>query len=223
MPTSLKSLLFLFVAGSVMLAFAVRSETQQATRAEHFLDPFDGVVQQRFHEVIGFGMARVASERWFKPETPEEKEAVRDLKKGGYQVGLFLAGRNLLQDVPPSYRVSYAKMGSGRRHMMSGPVVVSDQRLKGLPDGPAMWEPTREALRQFARGSERWAFEASGWSVEARPVRASDEKCLRCHAYTKLIFENYNGTVAMRYGEPRYDLQIGDPIGAVLYVYRRKD
>src|SRR6185503_17933893 len=99
-----KSLLFLFVAGSVMLTFAVRGETQQATPAGHFLDPFNRVVQKRFHDVIGFGMARVASERGFKPETPEEKEAVSDLKKGGYQVGLFLAGRNTLQDVPPSYR-----------------------------------------------------------------------------------------------------------------------
>jgi hypothetical protein len=219
--TRLNSLLLVFVAGLAMLIFAVRGRTQQAMPAEHFLDPFNRVVQQRFHDVIGFGMARMGSEPWFKPETPEEKEAVKGLARGGYQVGLFLAGRNMLQDVPLPYRVSYAKTGSGGQHIMSGPVIVADKRLKDLPDAATMWEPTREALRQFARGRERWAFQARGWSVEARPVRASDDKCLRCHAYRELIFEERNGTVSSRNGEARYDLKIGDPIGAVLYVYRR--
>lgn len=223
MPTSLKSLLFLFVAGSVMLTFAGRGETQQATRAEHFLDPFNSAVQKRFHDVIGFGMTRISSGRTFKPETAEEKLAISDLKRGGYQIALFLAGRNLLQDVPISYRASSPYFGSGGWHLMSGPVVVGDQKLKGLPDGPAMWEPTREAFRQFDRGGERWAFEAAGWSVEARPVRASDEKCLRCHAPVKLSFEQVNGTVLMRSAETPNELRIGDPIGSVLYVYRRED
>jgi hypothetical protein len=222
-PTRLKSRFLLIAAGLITLTFVVRGGTPTALPAEHFLDHFNDAVQKRFHDVIGFGMARVATERWFMPETPEEKKALRDLKKGGYQVGLFLAGRNMLQDVPLPYRVSYAKTGSGGQHIMSGPVIVANKRLTGLPDAPAMWEPTREALRQFSRGAERWAFEAGGWSVEARPVRASDEKCLRCHAYRKLIFQQQNGAVSMRYGEPSYDLQIGDPIGAVLYVYRRKD
>jgi len=206
----------------MMLGIAFQVETQKATNSEHFLDPFNAAVQKRFHNVIGFGMARLASERRFRPETPEEKQVVNDLTRDGYQISLFLAAREILQDVPVSYRVSYAKMGSGF-DLMNGPVVVGEQKLKGLPDGAAMWEGTREALRQFERGSERWAFAAGEWDVEARPVRASEDKCLKCHASRQLIFEERNGGATMRYGRETQALNIGDPIGALLYVYKRKD
>jgi hypothetical protein len=228
---SLKTTVLAFALLFAVAAFVGRAATQDVAQSvepsvdEHAIDPLDRVVQQRFHDVIGFGMVRVATERTFVPETKEEKTAVRGLKRAGYEVCLFLVGRNILEEVPEKYRVSEPTFGSNNSHLMSGPVLLSRQKLqelKGLPDARALWEPSREALRTFDGGSaERYGFEASGWKVEARPVRASDESCLKCHGFTMRLTVNQNGSMSIRRDDFRNELQVGDPLGAMLYVYRK--
>jgi hypothetical protein len=222
---SLKSPVLLFAVLLAVVSLAGQSATgshqsESSIDADQVVDPLDRVVQKRFHDVIGFGMARIGSERWFLPETREEKDAVKTLNSGGYQVSLYLVGRAILQEVTEKYRVSKAQFGSND-HLMSGPMFVGSRRLKGLPDGRTMWEPSREALRQFAAGSERYSFDASGWRVAARPVRASSESCLKCHGFdTKLTFQK-DGSMMIGPEQRRNELHEGDPLGVLLYVYRK--
>jgi hypothetical protein len=153
------------------------------TTAPEALDDFDEVVQQRFHNVIGFGMTRVATQRWFLPETKQEKDSVKALQKSGYEICLFMVGRSILQDIPDRLRRSQTYFGGLGLHLMSGPVFVGKSTLKGLPGDREMWEPARKALRKFDDGATRHSFEEAGWTIEARPVRASDNQCLDCHGY----------------------------------------
>ena len=191
--------------------------------ATHPFDALDRAVQQRFHNVIGFGMARIATERKFAPETKEEKGAVRDLKRAGYRVGLFLAGRGVLEPFPEQYRVSSTYFGNGLSHTMSGPVYMSSSGLKGLPSGPALWEPARRALLAFGGGAERQSFTVGKWEVEARPVRATNESCVQCHKDVQLtVYQNASGKY---YGWGLKEdsvLRVGDTIGVLLYVYQKK-
>src|SRR5215211_5897327 len=100
------SLKLLSLASASALAAAAALAVQPAAQQRHPLDALDRAVQKRFHNVIGFGMARIATEREFAPETAEEKDAVRDLKRAGYRVGLYLAGRGLLEPAPGAERVA---------------------------------------------------------------------------------------------------------------------
>lgn len=200
-----------------------RAASTDNTMAPDVIEALDRVIQKRFHDVIGFGMTRVGSERNFSPNTVEEKAAVKNLKSAGYQVTLYLAGRNILQDVPERHRHNRRWFGSLEDHLIGGPVTVGNQDLKRVPDARAIWEPTRDALRQFADGGTRYGFTENGWSVEARPVRALDESCLRCHGFdTKLTFEK-DGGVRFSRAQERNGLRVGDPLGVMLYVYKKKN
>ncbi|MET0623312.1 MAG: hypothetical protein ABW250_10060 [Pyrinomonadaceae bacterium] len=185
-------------------------------REPHPLDALDRAVQKRFHNVIGFGMARIASERHFEPTTEEEKAAVAALKREGYRVGLYLAGRGVLYDEPVENRVAWNRFGGGAGRAISGPIYVSSSSVKSLPGAVPLWDETRRALESFAAGRERHEFTAGLWRVEARAVRASAESCLECHR-TRAEFEPKLLPTATKAA----DLKVGDPLGVLLYAYRK--
>jgi len=85
---------------------------------------------------------------------------------------------------------------------LEGPVVL------GTDSPVGMNEIRRELL---TRAAETPIPDAplAGWSVVVRPVRASDESCLGCH--TGGGFTN---------PPPIPDLEIGDPLGYIVYLYR---
>ena len=205
-------------------AVAAPVQTQNAPRATHPLDALDAAVQQRFHRVIGFGMARIATERKFEPETEAEKEAVRGLRRGGYRLALYLAGRGVLEPLPVKYRAVSTKFGTfGPGNGVAGPVFVSSSGIKGLPDANALWESARAGFETFAGGGERREFEeAEGWRIEARPVRASGESCLQCHKTDRKyeVMKLANGREMVSIEPKGNTLRLGDPLGVLLYVYR---
>lgn len=223
----LKLLLLMLTAISALVFGAgvprAGSQSRPATAttpapAPHTLDALDRAVQKRFHNVIGFGMARIATERRFEPTTVEEKEAVRALKREGYAVGLYLAGRGVLADEPVENRVAWNRFGGGAGRAISGPIYVSSSSLKSLPGAVPLWDETRRALESFASGGERHEFTAGPWRVEARPVRASAESCLECHR-TRAEFEPKTLPAEAKKSA---DLKVGDPLGVLLYAYRKR-
>lgn len=216
--------MFLLIAAGAGQSL-IRSHAEPGTLVpgSEALDVFDRAVQRRFHNVIGFGMNRISTRRWFVPETTEEKDAVKALRHDGYEVCLYLVGRNILQDIPEERRKSEPFFGSGVSHLMSGPVFVGEGTLKGLPEGREMWEPAREALRKFDNGASRTSFEIAGWNIEARPVMASDDKCLSCHGYDSRLVSDPQAPGRRRMEIQRNQLRIGDTLGVLLYVHRKKD
>jgi|GEM_PF-1891344 len=195
----------------------------EAARDEDPVDALDRVVRARFHNHIGFGMARIATERRFEPETEEEKRAVRAVRRAGLRVGLFIVGRGVLADPPPGVRRPVNSFGGfwpGRG--VAGPIFLNATEAKSLPDGDLYWDEARRAMLAFAAGAESYDFEAGGWKAAARPVRAA-ESCLQCHtADTETRAFVVDGKTFYEVGPGSNRLKVGDPLGAMLYIYRRK-
>ncbi|HEX8285843.1 MAG TPA: hypothetical protein VF588_20975 [Pyrinomonadaceae bacterium] len=221
----------LAIASALAHVAPPRAVTRQQSRGEsparepHPLDALDRAVQKRFHNVIGFGMARIASERRFEPTTEEEQAAVAGLKREGYKVGLYLAGRGVLREVPVEDRVARNSFGGWPGRAIAGPIYVSSNDSKNLPGAVPLWDETRRALREFAAGGERHGFTAGVWQVEARPVRASAEWCIECHR-ARASFEvkpmpGKDGAPATAEAPREADLKVGDPLGVLLYAYRK--
>ncbi|HEX8502243.1 MAG TPA: hypothetical protein VF659_16800 [Pyrinomonadaceae bacterium] len=193
-------------------------------RDPHPLDALDRAVQKRFHQVVGFGMARIATEKKFEPTTEEERAAVGALKRDGYRVALYLAGRAVLADAPAEARAAKKHFGIGPGVPgMSGPIFVSSPGVKGLPGGAVLWDETRRALESFAAGGERYGFSAGPWEVEARAVRAGGESCLKCHSPDVRVeyLPAPDGRLFTRFERKGAELKVGDPLGVLLYAYRR--
>jgi hypothetical protein len=201
------------------------SSTQPAQNS-HPLDALDREVQKRFHNVIGFGMARIAAQKKFEPETEEEKASVRELKREGYSVGLYLAGRAILNNVPEESRHSKLYFGaSAAGQAFSGPIFLSSAGMKELPTAASLWDETRRALQSFASGSERYAFKSGEWDVETRPVRASEESCLKCHtarAQLAVVVVNEKGEKSVEPERKEDPPKLGDPLGVLVYAYRKR-
>ena len=187
---------------------------QDSSRADA-IDALDRAVQKRFHNVIGFGMARIATEKKFVPETEEEKTALNSLKKVKLRVGLYLAGRLVLEPKPSESQMG--QYGIGRA--ISHPIFLDSQtKLKELPQRLDLWEQTQKALAAFAQGRDWYEFTVGEWSVRARPVRASNQSCLQCHSQDYRIIYPFEGAIGYE-NKGKNNLQIGDPIGVLLYAY----
>lgn len=205
---------------------AQQNSPTQPARNSHPLDALDREVQKRFHKVIGFGMARIGTQRKFAPETEEEKASVRELNREGYKVGLYLAGRAILNDVPEQYRRAKLDFGaSSAGQAFSGPIFLSSAGMKELPTAASLWDETRRALQSFATGAERYGFKSGEWDVEARPVRASEESCLKCHTareHFAVVVVNEKGEKSVEPERTEDPPKLGDPLGVLVYAYRKR-
>jgi dipeptidyl aminopeptidase/acylaminoacyl peptidase len=143
-----------------------------------------------------FGRSRIAGPehmRQFQPESEEEKAVVEKLEREGWKVALYLVGRGVLSsESEPS--------------SMNIPVFITGEDQKaGLPTPSELLEPAREAFRA-THWRSGYDFKIGQWFVAARPVRASQQRCLSCHH---------------RWSNPKRWLRLGDALGVVMYVYTR--
>lgn len=194
---------------------AQKSPTEQPP-SEDPVECLDRVIQKRFHNIVGFGMARIVREKKFVPETKEEKAAVKSLEKAGLKVGLYLAGRRVLEPKSNEH-LSGADFFS---RTISNPIFVSSKTgARELPERLALLEPTLKAFAAFSEGKETYEFTSANWNVRARPVRAGDQSCLRCHSEGyRVVGVGDHAGITENKGNV---LQVGDPIGVLLYVYER--
>lgn len=175
-----------------LLAVLTGSEPVPITR-------LDECIQTRFLDTGRFGMKRILPMeyhgiRTFEPENAAEKAVVAQLAVEKYDVAFYLAGRGILS-APP--------LIDPRRTRMQGPAFITRQRVEQFPQPDALLTASREALAAFDEGRSQ-DIRLPGWTVVARPIRASKENCVRCHSASS--------------GQT---LKIGDPLGVAVYVYRR--
>lgn len=137
----------------------------------------------------------------FKPENAREMTVVRDLEHANRRVVFYLASRRVLRTMPGPGSWE-PKDGWG---IIKGPVQITSAVSAGLdaddsapPRARDLWDDSRRAMESFVRGDSH-EFVNAGWTFIARPVRASDESCVRCHGDA---------------------VKIGDAIGVAVYGYR---
>ena len=173
------------------------------------------VMQNRFKEIDkGFGYRRLVtvgdSPHSFKPENREESDAVEALKRSSLEVTLYLSGRRVLGAKPEGDMWKhYAK------NMIKGPLaIVGERKDEDAFDRSELWTQSRKAMTAFKK-SNQYDFSIGDWKFSARPVRAFDQSCLKCHTTGSA---DYLGLITERKPEP---LKVGDPLGVMLYGYRR--
>jgi hypothetical protein len=156
----------------------------------------DDCIQTRFLDRKAFGMMRISPSQFhgrgiFQPENPTEHAAVEQLKEKGFEVAVYLVGRQALD----------ARPFPTRRSGLQGPAAITLPAETQLPEQAAILSEGRSALAKI--GHERgYETRVGDWSVAIRPLRASNQTCIQCHT-----------TVA---GAPK----LGDALGIVMYVYR---
>lgn len=176
----------------------------------------DRCIQQRFHTLTSFGMARIpmvpSHLRRFKPETEQEKSAVEDLEAKGQAVVLYLGGRGLLQ--PKMSKEEWEKTDKySLRRAISSPLWITAEPEKAkAPEPWELWEPGQKALLA-SRTADRYTSSLGQWLIDARPVRANQAGCLKCHTA-----EGAPG-FRTRDTKPLPPLHVGDAVGVVIYVY----
>src|SRR5688572_6908091 len=208
------------IAGALLLlsgAIASRSATLAAStsgpdpaRVARLISVLNACIQDRFKDVDErFGAARIvtvdSSPHVFRPERAAEFDVVTALEQADLRVVLYLTSRHApmtFVEFGASKEISPA--AASRR--ITGPVWITSAAAISAAgsDGPHtlprsldLWDESRRALEAFAT-SDAHEFRSGSWQFTAKPIRASDAVCLKCHRNAK----------------------IGDPLGAVLYGYQ---
>jgi hypothetical protein len=173
-------------------------------------------IQDRFRNLDRFGMSRMSVHSWsFYPVTPEERSAVTRLREDGWEVGFYLGGRELLERPGITEAEWNEADESSFRRAVSKPISITGQEPP--PDLPRPWELWGHARKALAASDVADSYTASvgRWSIDARPVRADRQVCLKCHdegGATAFPSPDEEG------GRP---LRVGDALGVAIYVYAR--
>jgi hypothetical protein len=207
-------------AAAVHLSATQRAPTD-VERAAALISAFDGCIQGRFRDVDqSFGLRRIitpgATPHRFEPESTRELDVVQGLEAEGFQVVLYLTGRRVLRPKPQISRAEEDFMGA----IIKGPVLITygagaaaAGAGKAAPRAMDLWDDSRRAMIAFAK-TDSVDFARADWNFLARPVRASDAMCLQCH------HEPVPGVDPAR-GIEVNALKIGDPMGVVIYGFRK--
>jgi hypothetical protein len=188
------------------------------------VDRIDKAIQERFLIKPQLGVYRIAPKikpnthlREFVPEPGEEYELVKRLKDEGWKVNLYLFGRS-------SVRRSYAD-GVVDKHFTTTyrtnlPVPITlNVNVKELEKPETLLHRVEDAFDTFqlseGKSEPVVQFESAGWFYVARPVRASSEACLACHADSVITDVVIDGQPTFR------NRRVGDVNGVLFYGFRK--
>ena len=134
--------------------------------------------------------------RQFRPENATEQAVVNDLQNKGYQVALFLAGRNVMIALQSTLALA------PYRYNVQGPAYITRVNPQALPSAADLLDEGRRAMEYF-QSAQGYNVQKDGWTVAVRPLRATNEACVQCH--------NSMGA----------HVEMNDALGAILYVYKK--
>jgi hypothetical protein len=180
-------------------------------------------IQERFKEIDeGFGIRRLIrigeTPHTFRPEQASELTAVAALEAAHLRVVLYLTGRRVRAPKPDTSRWGQADAW----RLIKGPVAITRVSpvadsgtppfLLAPPPPLALWDESRRAFEAFET-SDAHHFASGAWRFIAKPVRAGDAACLKCHSEPGAISTGRSPTRPVR---------LGDPLGVVLYGYQHR-
>jgi hypothetical protein len=194
--------------------------TLPGTRDLASIDSLNECVQLRFQTTAPtLGMSRIMvpnsmgrhfsprfnMTRDFLPENDREREVIAKLESESVQVGFYLFGRAILEGdatgLNPRTLKGPGAMTAGTPRAawypgLAAPAAGGD----ALPDWKTVYPLAQRAMKSFADGGSGFEATIDSWRIAARPVAASQEKCVGCHQ----------------------GVTLRQPVGGVLYAYRRR-
>lgn len=192
------------------------------------IDRFDTAVQKRFLTEPSFGMARMtpttpqplesAHVRSFHPKDGVESLLVDEFTRDGWRVGLYLFGRS----ARPKEKKDNPMDSFDIRYRINQPVPVTlGLHAKELPGAKKLIDDVKNAFLKFQGetdtvGSEV-RFEKGDWTFVAKPVRAVNDSCIRCHTDYVITEKLDDGKFKFR------KRAVGDVNGIIVYGYSRND
>lgn len=189
---------------------------QENIDSADLISTLDECIQKRFLDVDqGFGFRRIIrsgdTPHRFKPENAKELSIVGYLSKVRLEVVLYLGGRSMLEP-----RTAAADVNNSTARLIKGPVFITDndKHATSSPTAMELLEHGQKAMRTFQK-SDRYDFAIREWKIVARPVRASDASCLKCHHS-----DGINVLPEAKVEQESRKLKIGDPLGVLLYAYK---
>lgn len=202
------ALLALTLFHTVSTITTMAASAQEERAAVGAILALDAAVQKRFEKVDRrFGLSRLPLPKGahgFVPENDAELSSLRELEEANVRVVLYLGGRSMLGPGPDERRARWSDQ-------IKGPAFITRERSLPIPAAESLSEEGRRAIAAFDRHESQHAFEVERWNVLARPVRAVNGTCLKCHRRSS--GDNVPWGVTS-------DLGIGDVLGVVFYVYQ---
>jgi hypothetical protein len=212
---------FVTVAALLVMSLATRSRVSAGQlptgvgRELAVISSLNDCIQSRFRDVDErFGFRRIITPNEtphrFTPENAKELAAVGALERSGLEVILYLTGRLVVREKPPAADLTDAVVW----RVIKGPVAITTAAgaAAAAPKPMDLWDESARAMRAFEK-RDSYDFVQAGWRFTARPVRASEELCLRCH-------RSRGRASSVPISDELPALKIGDPLGVVFYGYR---
>ena len=189
----------------------------------------NAAIQRRFEdpEPNRLGMSRAAmpqsfgahyrpsliSQTDFRPENEAEAAIVNDLERRHDQVGFYLFGLAIAESDPADLNFRALKgpaavtKGTPRPAWYPPQPKTAAVKADALPDWEAIYPLARRAMKSFQDGGHSFETTFDGWDIAARPVMASQARCVGCH-----------NAQPSGHAHPAV---LDRPIGGVLFAFRR--
>lgn len=193
--------------------------------ADSLINSFDAAIQKRFLTEPYFGIYRIAPTvpvnphfGYFLPMNDEERKSLADFQSGGWKVFLYLYGKKANQRVVDGK----TKKDFVINYRINQPVTITKSlEKKDLPTGESLLKDVKEAFLAFqtpnAQNENNYEFSSGKWSYVARPVRAANESCVKCHTDYVVTEKLKNNQFKFR------KRQIGDVNGVLVYGFAKAE
>lgn len=193
--------------------------------ADSLIDSFDASIQKRFLTEPYFGIRRIEPNyptnphfEYFLPKTEEEKQSLAEFESGGWKVYLYLFGRR----AKPRVVDGKPRKDFSIEYRINQPVSITKELKKeDLPKGEKLMKDVKEAFLAFqtpnGANENSYEFSVGKWSYVARPVRAVNETCIKCHTDYVITEKLKNNQYKFR------KRQVGDANGVLVYGFTKDE
>ncbi len=186
------------------------------------IDTFDSFIQKRFLIEPNFGMRRVAGPpnptsphlNSFEPKYSGEYKYVSGFQKEGWKMGIYLFGRVANPKVVKGVEQKTFSINYRLNPPLAGTTNVNSDKL---PKTKKLLNEVKSAFIAFQKpngeNENNYEFSIGKWSYVARPVRAVNESCIRCHTDYVITEKLGDGKFTFR------KRKIGDANGVIVYGF----
>jgi hypothetical protein len=188
------------------------------------IDVFNSFILKRFLVEPNFGFRRVAGPpnptsphlNSFQPKYSEEYKYVSGFQKEGWKMGIYLFGRVANPKVVKGVEQKTFSINYRLNPPLAGTTNVKSDKL---PKTKKLLNEVKSAFIAFqtpnSENENNYEFSIGKWSYVARPVRAVNESCIRCHT---------DYVVTEKLGDGKFTFRkrkIGDANGVIVYGFSK--